>query len=99
MKRQFQTEIQHGHTVKWFGDGESWTMFTVISLSFLFGESALEARRKNPELLKQDAYERACQEMQWSYHYSGPGRNFSHGPSMRINQNRVMLIQSGGLDI
>lgn len=35
----------------------------------------------------------------WGYHYSGPGRAFTHRPITRIGRNHILITQTAGLDV
>jgi hypothetical protein len=95
--RKFETSTHNGFIFRTSGSSESWTTFTIFKkgdLEYFDGYTDLN----DPKEVKR-IYREACQKADMYAYGDNPGSPFAHSPSMLISRSRVLLIQTGGLDI
>jgi hypothetical protein len=100
-RRYWRTVKDHsGYMVKVSGDGESWQQFAVIPMVDVRHALADEAFCSvTGSIDKRAIYEHVCETLGWRPHEAVPGHSFARKPIMRLNHTRVLVVQTGGLDI
>jgi hypothetical protein len=99
-RRYFRTLKDHnGYLLKVSGDVESWQQFAVIPMVDVRHALGDGFTRVEGDYDLRAIYEHVCEQLCWGAHEAVPGYSFARKPIMRVSRSRVLVVQTGGLDI